>query len=143
VLYHHSTRGNHWAHWFFLSDEKHHKYISKHLLTGFSTSLGMRRGTEMQLGFLDFQQFLPKLVGESSILVRDNRMRHAMEFEYIIHKKLNHSGCVEWVLKRKKWTYLERWSTTTMMTDLFLDFGNPTMKSIEISIQIVGGNEIW
>jgi hypothetical protein len=26
-----------------------------------------------------------------------------------------------------------------MMTDLFLDLGNPTMKSIEISLQIVGG----
>jgi hypothetical protein len=28
-----------------------------------------------------------------------------------------------------------------MMTDLFLDLGKPTMKSIEISVQIVGGIE--
>jgi len=27
-----------------------------------------------------------------------------------------------------------------MMAELFLDLGKPTMKSIEISIQIVGGN---
>jgi hypothetical protein len=36
---------------------------------------------------------------------------------------------------------MERRSTTTMMTDLFLDLGNPTMKSIDISLQIVGGIE--
>jgi hypothetical protein len=36
---------------------------------------------------------------------------------------------------------LERQSTTTMMTDLLLDLGKPTIKSIEISHQIVGGIE--
>jgi hypothetical protein len=28
----------------------------------------------------------------------------------------------------------------TMINDLFLDLGNPTMKSIEIAYQIVGGS---
>jgi hypothetical protein len=57
-------------------------------------------GVEMQLGSLEPEQFLPKIVGESWISVRDNRMRHAMEFEDIIHKNLSHCGCCEWVLKR-------------------------------------------
>jgi hypothetical protein len=59
-----------------------------------------------------------------------------MEFEDIIHKNLSHCGCCERVLKR---AYLERQSTT-MMTDLFPNLGKPTMKSIEIFIQIVGGS---
>jgi hypothetical protein len=44
-------------------------------------------------------------------------------------------GC--WIAH--KWAYLERLSTTTMMTDLFPDLGKPTMKSIEIYVWIVGG----
>jgi hypothetical protein len=86
---------------FVMSDAKHRKYVSKHLLTTFilSISLGMIGGVEMQLGSLESEQFLPKIVGESWISVRDNRMRHAMEFEYIIHKKLSHYGCGERVLK--------------------------------------------
>jgi hypothetical protein len=59
-------------------------------------------GTEIQLGSLELKQFLPKIVGESWISVNDNRMRHAMKFEYIIHKKLSHCGCGEWVLKSTK-----------------------------------------
>jgi hypothetical protein len=35
-------------------------------------------------------------------MVGDNRMRHAMEFEDIIHKTLSHCGCNEQVLKRVK-----------------------------------------
>jgi hypothetical protein len=46
------------------------------------------------------------------------------------------------MLKRKKKSYLERQPTTTMMTDIFLDLGKPTMKSIEIFVQIVGGVEV-
>jgi hypothetical protein len=57
-------------------------------------------GVEMQLGSLEPEQFLPKIVGESWISVRDNRMRHAMKFEDIIHENLSHCGCGEWVLKR-------------------------------------------
>jgi hypothetical protein len=54
----------------------------------------------MQLGSLEPGQFLQKITGESWIAVRDNRMRHAMKFEYIIHKNLIHYGCGERVLKR-------------------------------------------
>ena len=45
------------------------------------------------------------------------------------------NGC--W--REQKWAYLERRSTTTMMTKLFPYLGNPRMKSIEISHQIVRG----
>jgi hypothetical protein len=57
-------------------------------------------GAEMQLGSLEPEQFLPKIAGESGIFVRDNRMRHAMKLEDIIHENLSHYGCSEWVLKR-------------------------------------------
>jgi hypothetical protein len=45
------------------------------------------------------------------------------------------NGC----LREHKLAYLERRCTTTMMNDLFPDLGKPTMKSVEISVQIVGG----
>jgi hypothetical protein len=54
----------------------------------------------MQLGALETEQFLPKIVGKSGISVRDNRMRHAMNLEDIIHENLIHSRCFEWVLER-------------------------------------------
>jgi hypothetical protein len=54
---------------------------------------------EMQMGSLYPEKFLPKLVGESGILVRDNRMRHAMKLEDMIHETLSHCGCSEWVLE--------------------------------------------
>jgi hypothetical protein len=51
-----------------------------------SISLGMIGSVEMQLGSLEPEQFLPKIVGEIWITVEDSRVRHAMEFEDIIHK---------------------------------------------------------
>jgi hypothetical protein len=60
----------------------------------------MISGVEMQLGFLNPEQFLLKNVGESWITVGDNKVRHAMEFENIIHKHLMQCGCGEWVLRR-------------------------------------------
>jgi hypothetical protein len=53
-------------------------------------SLGLIGGVEMQLGALEMKQFLPKIAGKSGISVRDNRMRHAMKLEDIIHEKLSH-----------------------------------------------------
>ena len=44
------------------------------------------------------------------------------------------NGC----LRAHKSTYLERQSTTTMMTDLLPDLGKPTSKLIEIYCQIAG-----
>jgi hypothetical protein len=64
--------------------------------------LGVLGGVEMQLGSLYPEQFLPKIVGESGISIRDNRIRNAMKLEDIIHEYLSHCGCGEWVLKRKK-----------------------------------------
>ena len=40
-------------------------------------------------------------------------------------------GCIN----PHKWVYMESLSTTTMMIELLPTFSNPTMKSIEISIQ--------
>jgi hypothetical protein len=45
---------------------------------------------------------LPKNVGESGVSVRDNRIRHAMKLEDIIHEYLIHFGGCEWVLKSTK-----------------------------------------
>jgi hypothetical protein len=45
---------------------------------------------DMQLVSLELEQFLPKIVGESWIMVRDNIMRHAVEFEDIVNKYLSH-----------------------------------------------------
>jgi hypothetical protein len=41
--------------------------------------------------------------------------------------------------RAQKWAYLERRSTTTIITDLFPDLGKPVIKSIDISFQISGG----
>jgi hypothetical protein len=55
-------------------------------------------GAQIKLVSLEHEQFLPNIASESWILVRDNRMRNSMEFEYIIHKNISHFGCDEWVL---------------------------------------------
>ena len=62
-------------------------------------SLGMIGSVEMQLGALETKQFLPKIAGKSGISVRDNRMRHVMKLEDIIHENLSHCGCCERVLE--------------------------------------------
>jgi len=45
---------------------------------------------EMQLGALYSEHFFPKIAGESWISIRNNRMRHAMKLEDMIHEKLSH-----------------------------------------------------
>jgi hypothetical protein len=59
-------------------------------------------GVDMQLGALEKEQFLPKIACKSGISVRNNRMRHAMKLEDIIHENLSHHGCCERVLESKK-----------------------------------------
>jgi hypothetical protein len=59
----------------------------------------MISGVEIQLGSLEPKKFLPKIVGESWNSVKDNRMRHAMKFENIIHENLSHCGWGERILK--------------------------------------------
>jgi hypothetical protein len=54
-------------------------------------SLGMIGSFEMKLGALDSEQFWPKIAGECWISIRNNRMRHAMNLEDMIHEKLSHS----------------------------------------------------
>jgi hypothetical protein len=61
-------------------------------------SLGMIDSVEMQLGALWPEHLLPNIAGESGISIRNNRMRHAMKLEDMIHEYLSHSGCGKWVL---------------------------------------------
>jgi hypothetical protein len=49
----------------------------------------------MLLGSLEPKQFLSKIVGQSWIFVKENRMMNAMKFKYIIHEILIHYGCGE------------------------------------------------
>jgi len=56
----------------------------------------------MLLGSLEPKQFLSKIVGESWVYIMNNRMSHAMKFEYITHETLSHYGGFEWVLKSVK-----------------------------------------
>jgi hypothetical protein len=57
---------------------------------------------EMQLGSLEIEPFLPKIIGKSCISFIENRMRHALKYEYIIHENLSHCECGERVLKSTK-----------------------------------------
>jgi hypothetical protein len=45
---------------------------------------------------------LPKIASESGVSFKDNRIRHAMNLEDIIHEELSHCDGCEWVLKRKE-----------------------------------------
>jgi hypothetical protein len=51
------------------------------------------------LGCLELEQFLPNVVGKIWIMVGDNKVRHAMEFEFIIHENFSHYVCGECVLE--------------------------------------------
>jgi hypothetical protein len=53
----------------------------------------------MQLGSLGPEKFFPKIVGESWVMIQNNRMRNDMKLEDLIHEKLSHSGGGKWVLK--------------------------------------------
>jgi hypothetical protein len=57
---------------------------------------------EKQFGAMYLEQFLPNISGESGVSVRDNRIRHEMNLEDIIHEYLIHCGSCEWMLKIKK-----------------------------------------
>jgi hypothetical protein len=62
-------------------------------------SLGMISCAEMQLGALELKQFLPKIACEIWVTIRNNRVRHAMKLEDLVHENLSHRGCSKWVLK--------------------------------------------
>jgi hypothetical protein len=64
--------------------------------------MGMIGPTEMQLGCMDLEQFLPKVAGESWIMVKYNKVRHVTGFEDIIHENLSHYGCGDQVLEGTK-----------------------------------------
>jgi hypothetical protein len=46
---------------------------------------------EMQLGALYLEQFFLKIVGESWVMIINNKMWHAMKIEDLIHEKLIHN----------------------------------------------------
>jgi hypothetical protein len=60
----------------------------------------------MQLGAQYLEQFFPKFVGESAILIKNNRMMHAMKLEDMIHENLSDNGGGKWVLKSTKMSIL-------------------------------------
>jgi hypothetical protein len=64
--------------------------------------MGVIGSDEIQLGAMYLENFLPKIAGESGVSVKDNRIRHAMKLEDIIHEYLSHCGSYEWVLKSTK-----------------------------------------
>jgi hypothetical protein len=90
---------------------------------------------------LEPEELLPKIVCESGMSVRYNRMRHSMKLENMIHGNMSHCGCCEQVLKRKKMSIFVKDINYTMMTDLLSNLGKSTMKYIEMSLQIAGGIE--
>jgi hypothetical protein len=53
---------------------------------------------------------LPKIVGESGISIRNNKMRHNMKLEDMIHENLIHNAGGKWVLKSKKMRILGKTS---------------------------------
>jgi hypothetical protein len=57
-------------------------------------SLGMISCAEMQLGASKLEQFFPEIVGEGWVMIKNNRMRHAMNLEDLIHENLSHSECL-------------------------------------------------
>jgi hypothetical protein len=61
---------------------------------------------EIQLGTLYLEELLQKIVGESGVSIKNNRMRHAMKLEDLIHENLSHNGGYKWVLKRKEMSIL-------------------------------------
>jgi hypothetical protein len=71
------------------------------LFDNFSLSINTRMIScdEMQSGSLYPEQFFPKIVGESGIFFINNRMRHGMKLEDMIHETLSHNGGGKWVLK--------------------------------------------
>jgi hypothetical protein len=52
------------------------------------------------LGSMESDHFLLESDGKILITVRNNKMRHVVEIEDVIHKTLSHSGCCERELKR-------------------------------------------
>jgi hypothetical protein len=62
-------------------------------------SLGMISYAEMKFSAFYLEQFLPKIACESWVTIKNNRVRHAMNLEYLIHENLSHYGCCKQVLK--------------------------------------------
>jgi hypothetical protein len=62
-------------------------------------SLGMISCAEMQFSALYLEQFLPKISCERWVVIKNNRVQHAMKLEDLIHENLSHRGCCKRVLK--------------------------------------------
>jgi hypothetical protein len=92
---------------------------------------------ELQIGSLELEKFLPKITGESGIIVKENRVRHAMEFEDIVHKNLSHCRCHEWVLERIEMIIFGKVIYYKHDDRLISQFGKTTMKYIEMFVHIV------
>jgi hypothetical protein len=99
----------------------------------------MVSGTEIELDSIQANKFFPKRACESWITITHNGGWDSMQLENIFKKNLGHSrGCIGWLIG-VKWPYFDNLSTTTNMVVLPLEVGNPSMKSIEMSVQIASG----
>ena len=95
--------------------------------------------THIQFGSSEEKEFSPKMTCESCVVVWDNGRRDSMKTEYLVMKICVTEEAVYGFLRAQKWLYWESWSTTTKITVFCPDLGSPSMKSIEISVQILIG----
>jgi hypothetical protein len=93
----------------------------------------------MQLCALYLEQFLPKISCESWVAIINNRVRHTMKLEDLIHEYLSHRGYSKRVLKGVEMSILGKVINNHHDDNLFPDLGKPVIKSIEVSFQIAGG----
>jgi hypothetical protein len=61
---------------------------------------------EMQFSALYLEQFLLEIACEIWVVIINNRVRHAMNLEDLIHEDLGHRGCCKWVLKGEEMSIL-------------------------------------
>lgn len=97
-------------------------------------SLRMINCTDLEMCSLEFERFLPKFYVK--VGSRPNIIEVSMPCTLNIWSMricANNVRVNGWG-RAQKWEYLESLSTTTMITDLFLDVGRPVMKSMDMSI---------
>ena len=64
--------------------------------------LRMLSCNQLELFSLELENFQPKFSNESVVVIRHNRSRHAMQFEYLVHENLSYQCCSKWVQQTGK-----------------------------------------
>lgn len=68
-----------------------------------SVGLRMVSRAHLQLGALQFEEVLPKMIYEDNISIRDNGLKHTVMLEDVINKHLNTEPAVYGCFKGMKW----------------------------------------